>query len=358
MRPFSPISFDKVTAPKAHVAPGFSPASAAAMKNATLKGGATQSKASGIFLASLLAFVALGLAACGGSSNGTAISVSISPSSATVPVGQTVQFTGTVNGSNNPVVNWQVNSVMGGNSTVGTISTTGLYTAPAAIPNPAAVTVSAVAAASSAAVAMATVTVIAAQSITVTPNAPTIAAGAQQQFTATVSGVANPQIQWTVNSIVGGNSTVGTISTSGLYTAPLAPPAGGVVTITANGQGGLVGSGSTTATIQFANASLSGSYAFIVSGSDVNGVYSLAGSFVTDGAGHVISGQADFNEASGVFTQLAIANTSTYAIGSDGRGQIALNISGTIFNFERSDVHERPRIHDRIRPVGHLQRHD
>jgi hypothetical protein len=319
--------------PELHVAPGFSPARSDASSDAALKGGATRVRKPGLLLASLLAILALGLAACGGSNNGTSISVSISPASATVPVGLTVQFAGTVNGSNNPVVNWQVNSVAGGNSTVGTISTTGLYTAPAAIPNPAAVTVSAVAAASKSAVASSTVTIVAAQNITVTPTAPTIPAGGQQQFTANVVGQSNPQIQWQVNSTVGGNSTVGTISTSGLYTAPLSPPAGGVVTITAVGQGGLVGSGSTTATIQYANATLAGSYAFLVSGSDVNGLYALAGSFTADGAGHITGGQADLNEAAGVFTQLPIVNTSTYAIGADGRGSIALNISTVIFTL-------------------------
>ena len=318
-------------APSACAAPGLSWASFDAGPDATRKGGAT--RAGRLLLTSLLAIFVLGLAACGGSGNGVSISVSISPSSATVPVGLTVQFTGTVNGSNNPVVNWQVNGVAGGNSSVGTISTAGLYTAPTTIPSPAAVTVSAVAAASKSAVATATVTVIAAQTFTVTPTSPTIPAGGQQQFAVTVSGQTNPQVQWQVNSVPGGSAATGTISATGLYTAPLTPPAGGTVTITALGQGGLVGSGSTVATIQFANATLNGSYAFLVSGSDVNGPYALAGSFTTDGAGHVTGGQADFNEAAGVFTNLPIANTSTDTIGSDGRGALTLNISNSAFHL-------------------------
>src|SRR3954469_14396040 len=41
-----------------------------------------------------------------------------------------------------------------------------------------------------------------------------------QQFTATVSNTTNKSVRWTVDGITGGNSTVGTISSSGLYTPP------------------------------------------------------------------------------------------------------------------------------------------
>ena len=41
-----------------------------------------------------------------------------------------------------------------------------------------------------------------------------------QQFTKTVSGTTNTSVRWTVDGVTGGNSTVGTISTSGLYTPP------------------------------------------------------------------------------------------------------------------------------------------
>jgi hypothetical protein len=44
-----------------------------------------------------------------------------------------------------------------------------------------------------------------------------------QQFTAVVSGIPNPNIAWAVDGIAGGNSTVGTISASGLYTPSTTP---------------------------------------------------------------------------------------------------------------------------------------
>jgi hypothetical protein len=72
------------------------------------------------------------------------VSIEISPTSATVAVGGTRQFTATVQNTSNTAVTWQVNGVAGGNATVGTISSSGLYTAPAVVPSPATVTVTAV----------------------------------------------------------------------------------------------------------------------------------------------------------------------------------------------------------------------
>lgn len=61
--------------------------------------------------------------------------------------------------------------------------------------------------------------------VQVSPAAQTASPGAQVQFSATVVGV-GPVLQgvsWSVDDISGGNSAVGTISTTGVYTAPIAP---------------------------------------------------------------------------------------------------------------------------------------
>ncbi len=70
------------------------------------------------------------------------VSVSISPTSATVQAGQSKQFSATVSGTTNTAINWQAAGITGGNSTVGLISSTGLYTAPLSVPgsNPVIVT--------------------------------------------------------------------------------------------------------------------------------------------------------------------------------------------------------------------------
>src|SRR5258708_35914654 len=83
--------------------------------------------------------------------------LNLPPSSATVGVGQTFQFTAKVTPSGSSVT-WNVNGVLGGNATVGTIATTGMYTAPAAVPSPASVTVTVASVVNPAKSAIATVT--------------------------------------------------------------------------------------------------------------------------------------------------------------------------------------------------------
>ena len=73
-----------------------------------------------------------------------AVSVSLTPGSASLAVNATQQFSATLSGTTNTAVTWEVNSIIGGNSTIGTISTSGLYTAPASVPSPATVSVTAV----------------------------------------------------------------------------------------------------------------------------------------------------------------------------------------------------------------------
>jgi hypothetical protein len=54
-----------------------------------------------------------------------------------------------------------------------------------------------------------------------------------QQFTATILGTTNTDVTWIVNGVAGGNATVGTISSAGLYTAPEYPTSPNTVTVTA-----------------------------------------------------------------------------------------------------------------------------
>ncbi len=54
-----------------------------------------------------------------------------------------------------------------------------------------------------------------------------------QAFTATVRNTIDLAVIWQVNNVTGGNATVGTISTSGLYTAPTSVPSPATVTVTA-----------------------------------------------------------------------------------------------------------------------------
>jgi uncharacterized protein YjdB len=163
----------------------------------------------------------------------TITSVSVSCSSASVSVGQTDQCNAMVQGTGNfnPAVTWSVNTVAGGNSTVGTVSASGLYTAPASVPTPASVTITAtsVADASKFASVLAAVTL----KIAVAPPSPSIQVFHAQQFVATVTGVSNAAVQWSINGIAGGNSTLGVIDNTGLYTAPVAVPTPGTIQVQA-----------------------------------------------------------------------------------------------------------------------------
>jgi hypothetical protein len=57
--------------------------------------------------------------------------------------------------------------------------------------------------------------------------------GTTQSFTATVGDTLNTQVSWQVNTIAGGNATVGTISSAGVYTVPSSVPSPATVTVTA-----------------------------------------------------------------------------------------------------------------------------
>ena len=72
-----------------------------------------------------------------------------------------------------------------------------------------------------------------ASSVTLTPTNSTIFAGQTVTFKVTVNGTSDQTVTWSVNGIVGGNASVGTISTDGLYLSPSAMPASNPMTIRA-----------------------------------------------------------------------------------------------------------------------------
>jgi len=65
-----------------------------------------------------------------------------------------------------------------------------------------------------------TLSSFAAITVTISPRRAPLTLKQKQQFNATVAGTTNTGITWLVDGSVGGNSTVGTISTAGLYTPP------------------------------------------------------------------------------------------------------------------------------------------
>ncbi|HTU35124.1 MAG TPA: hypothetical protein VMF66_15080 [Candidatus Acidoferrum sp.] len=85
--------------------------------------------------------------------------------------------------------------------------------------------------------------------VTVQPASATLFLGQTQQFQATVTGTSNTSVNWTVNGVAGGNSTSGTISASGLYTAPAVLPTTTSITIAATSAADSSASGTATVSL-------------------------------------------------------------------------------------------------------------
>jgi hypothetical protein len=74
-------------------------------------------------------------------------------------------------------------------------------------------------------------------SVGIKPSSVSVQANRTQQFDAYVVGTLNTALFWQVQSLTGGGSSYGSISSTGLYTAPMAIPAtGSLVTVTAVSQ--------------------------------------------------------------------------------------------------------------------------
>jgi len=69
--------------------------------------------------------------------------------------------------------------------------------------------------------------------VSVDPPAVSLSVSQTQQFTATVTSTSNKNVTWDVNGVAGGTATVGTISSSGLYTAPAQVPSPAQVSVNA-----------------------------------------------------------------------------------------------------------------------------
>jgi hypothetical protein len=170
-----------------------------------------------------------------------AIFVTVTPNPVNVAVSTQQQFMASVTGTSNTAVTWYVNGVVGGNSTLGTITMSGLFQAPATIPTPATVTISAISQADNTTSGSAQATIVAtgdavAVTVSTSPAISQIYTTTTQQFIATVTGTTETGVTWQVNGVTGGNGTVGTINSSGLYTAPAAVPSPATVTIEAISQ--------------------------------------------------------------------------------------------------------------------------
>ncbi|MBZ5729371.1 MAG: Ig-like domain-containing protein, partial [Acidobacteriia bacterium] len=151
--------------------------------------------------------------------------VSVTPTTATLGPSEMQQFTARVTGAWNTGVTWSINP-----AGMGTITSAGVYTAPSSITANTNVTITATSVANPDATASAALTLSPASpsvSVAVTPSTAALTNGQTQQFAATVAGAGNTAVTWSVIP------TVGSISASGLYTAPASIAAPQTITVQA-----------------------------------------------------------------------------------------------------------------------------
>lgn len=171
---------------------------------------------------------------CGGGSPTTpppAIAVTVNPTTASVQTSASQIFTATVaNDSANMGAAWTLSGTGCSAAACGTLSAATsasgaaiTYTAPAAVPSPATVTLTAASVADGTKTMTATITVTAPSApltVAISPKRTALTTGQKQLFTATVTGNSNTSVTWEVDTIAGGNATVGTIDASGNYSPP------------------------------------------------------------------------------------------------------------------------------------------
>lgn len=185
-------------------------------------------------------------------------------------------------------------------------------------------------------------TVVAAPALAVNPAALTIPAGGLQSFAATPSA----GVIWSVNGTEFGDCVAppvgsatqchGTIDGDGNYTAPLSPPTGGTVTISAAAG---ANSGTSTVTVLYSAASLTtstvgtGQYALAFNGIDfTQGLpVDVVGSILTTGSagsasGTISGGEVDINTATFGPTFGVPVSGGTFQVGPDYRTSITLTL--------------------------------
>ena len=124
-------------------------------------------------------------------------------------------------------------------------------------------------------------------SVSVMPSTANVRVGTTQSFTASVTGTANQNVNWSVNGVAGGSAATGTISASGLYAAPASLPNPNTITISAVSAANSSASATSNVTLWNATPAISnvtpasftaGAYTLTVTGSNfVSGAQVLFG---------------------------------------------------------------------------------
>jgi parallel beta-helix repeat protein len=167
--------------------------------------------------------------------------------------------------------------------------------------------------------------------VAVTSSSSSVLLGNMQQFTSKVTGSSNSAVSWSVNGVSGGNSTVGTISNTGLYTAPQDLPNPATVTIQATSQANASASSNAVLSIDSDISVSVAANPSIMSSVFPGGTLQLVATVTS--AGHPdtkvnweVNGVANGNSALGTIVVTG-ADTALYSAPNTAPGSNSVNIS-------------------------------
>jgi hypothetical protein len=166
------------------------------------------------------------------------ITVTVSPQAIALELGASRPSTATVNSAGNPdrTVTWIATGNGCSGAACGTVNSTGSYTAPQVLLAPPNITLTAISIADPSKNGVGTITVTSTFSLSLTGPA-SVNAGAVGTYVATLVPAANSNpsfaISWSVSGSGCTGAACGTISSSGVYTAPSVAPSPATVRITA-----------------------------------------------------------------------------------------------------------------------------
>ncbi len=172
-------------------------------------------------------------------------------------------------------------------------------------------------------------------SVAVSPNPATVRAGLAQPFSAAVTGTSNTAVTWQVNGVTGGASSTGTISATGVYTAPATLPSPNTVTVQAVSEANSNAAGQSAVTLWNPTPVLAtvlpmsvpaGSFSINLTGSNfVNGAQvELAGAALTTTFLSSTQLQASGTEATAGLYAITVVNP---APGSSASGAVNLQVT-------------------------------
>jgi len=164
----------------------------------------------------------------------SSITVTITPASSSLLLGNTQTFSVTVSGTADATVSWSVNAIAGGTPLTGTITAAGVYTAPADLPPAPAIQITATSNSDPAKFATATLTVTSDVAIALSPGATGVELGAALSFRAAISSSGHPDaaIRWSISGLAC-PAACGSLDANGNYTAPQILPTPAMATVTA-----------------------------------------------------------------------------------------------------------------------------